>query len=73
MSMARGCSLRMDGPEGRGYSHVFTKAGGKEMTNEWKRCQVNTRRCQTRPCVLGSLSLGGHASSQFSEWSLSLL
>lgn len=73
MSMARGRSLRMDGPEGRGYSHVFTKAGGKEMTNERKRCQANTRRCQTRPRVLGALSLGGHASSQFSEWGLSLL
>ena len=67
MSMACGRSLRMDGPEGHGYSHVFTKAGGEEMTDERKRCQANTRRCQTRLCVLGSLSLGGHASSQFSE------
>ena len=33
------------------------------------------RRTQetTRPCVLGSLSLGGHASSPFSVWNLSLL
>ena len=42
MSVAHGPSLRTDGPEGRGYSRIFTKAGGKELTYGRKRCQVNT-------------------------------
>lgn len=42
MSVAHGPLWRTDGPEGRGYSHVFTKAGGKELTDGRKRCQANT-------------------------------